>query len=68
MERADLAEARAESDRKSLSERADEAVALYLLTVAELSRRASSADELAAMLEEETPISPSAIWKRRHPG
>lgn len=65
MERADLEEARAASDEKSLSERADEAVALHLITISELARRARDREELAQMLDGEMSVAPAVIWKLR---
>lgn len=65
-EQAELAEARAASDALTLSERADQAVAWYLVTLVELASRAADADALNSMLsvrEEQIPL--RRLWDRR---
>ena len=61
-EEADLAEARARADGMDLSSRLEEAIAMHLLTIRELARRAKSADELYAMLDREPPGCPYDRW------
>ena len=68
MNERDLAEAIAESNSKTLSQRADEAVAWYLLHLRDMVRRARNAEELEAMLAEgHEQFSLKRIWEQRHP-
>ena len=65
-QRAELIEARERSDAMTLSERTEEAVALYLLTLAELARRAENHDQLLALLARDEPLpSLRARWEAR---
>ena len=66
-QRGELAEARARSDRMTLAERTEEAIALYVLTVAEIARDARDTDDLIARLSRQEP-SPSLKerWESLH--
>jgi hypothetical protein len=67
MNRRDLEDARAASDAKTLSERADEAVAWYLVNLADLMNRARDEQELEAMLDRGyEQFSLKRIWDQRH--
>ena len=67
-QRAELAEARAASDARTLSERTEDAVALLVLTVVELARRAKDRDELADLLARQEPLpSMRERWDALHP-
>jgi len=50
----------------TLADRLHEAACMYILTLAELSRRASSPEEFHALLMEVEPVSLTAVWKARH--
>lgn len=56
---------RAASDAKSLSERADEAVAWACLTIADIARKARDDQELRELLADEPAPSLREIWERR---
>lgn len=61
----DLADARAASDAKSLSERADEAVAWACVTIVEIARGATDEADLRRRLEGDLAPSLGSIWLRR---
>ncbi len=66
-QRDELAEARARSDRMTLAERMEEAIALYVLTVAEIARDARDPDDLVARLSrQERSPSLKERWKSLH--
>ena len=54
-----------EPDRRSLSERLEEAFALHVFAVMELQRRAKDEDEWLALLSADEPIDITAAWKAR---
>lgn len=58
-ERADLADARAASDAKSLGERTAEAIAWLAVSVAEIARVSKDEADFARRLEGDPPIAPS---------
>lgn len=58
-EAADLAEARAASDAKTLGQRTEEAIAWLAISVAEIARQARDEADLARRLEGEPPVSPA---------
>lgn len=58
-ERADLADARAASDAKSLGQRTEEAIAWMAITVAEISRVSTDEADFARRLEGDPPIAPA---------
>jgi hypothetical protein len=62
-EAADVAEARARADAMDISSRLEEAVAMHLLAIHEIARRAKDVDELYAMLDREPPGCPYDRWK-----
>ena len=55
-QRAELADARARLDATTLAQRLDEAVAMYLLTLADLAARAADAEEYRALLMRHDPM------------
>lgn len=57
--RAELADARAASDAKSLGQRAEEAIAWLAVSVAEISRSSKDDADFARRLEGDDPIAPS---------
>ncbi|MBX3275003.1 MAG: hypothetical protein KF729_32360 [Sandaracinaceae bacterium] len=63
-EASDLADARARSDARTLSERADDAVAWACVTIAELARQATDPDDLRRRLEGDVPPSLRERWER----
>lgn len=65
-ERAQLSEARALSESKSLSERTAEAIAWWAISVAEIARQATDRDDLAARLTGDAPIPLVALLPQRH--
>lgn len=50
----------------TLDESLREAATMYVLTVAELSRRSASPEELSARLLADPPVDLSALWRARH--
>lgn len=64
-ERDELAEARAASDSKSLSERADETIAWVCVNLAEIARTSRDRDDLQRRLEGELPTPLRVIWDSR---
>lgn len=63
----DLAEARAESDAKSLGQRTTEAIEWLCVSVAEIARGATDQADLRARLEGEMPVSLAEIRRRNSP-
>jgi hypothetical protein len=62
----DLADARAESDAQTLSERAEAAIAWYIVTLADLASRARNETELSSMLASSEPtVSLRSLWNSR---
>jgi len=51
--------------RASLAESLREAASMYVLTLAELSRRSATPEEFLARLMEDEPVDLSAIWRAR---
>jgi hypothetical protein len=49
----------------SLAESLREAASMYVLTLAELSRRSATPEEFLARLMEDEPVDLSAIWRAR---
>ena len=67
MNKRDLADAIAASNSKTLSQRAEEAIAWYLFTLAELASKARDEKELEAMLMRgHEQFSLKKIWDERH--
>ncbi len=66
MERSDLEDARVASDSKTLSQRTEEAVAWYLVTLAEIARRVQTEAELKSLMDADRPISLTERWAELH--
>ncbi len=52
--------------KRSLDDALGEAVAMYILTLAELNRRCSTREELLAQLTNDAPVDLSALWRAKH--